>query len=298
MERLRALEYIPKTHIDFFEYIFQAHYQAKDRLAADKIYPPMSQDRVQEILTQGMPLINFNQMNIRAEPLRDHFMELSTILKKCAESDSARMESFIVSESCNHLDLKELIHKTIFRDPDYLLHVCGQADIDANTLEFIALTLARPLFELAAGDMKDFLAEYPWWRNYCPACGGIPFMTRIRREDGMRILRCSLCAVEWKFDRVKCPFCNNEDQKSLKFFFYHESSPYRLYVCDCCKRYIKCVDERRMDQTRTVNLAMEDIATLFFDVLAREKGYLPPSLSMDISGRELTPCPEKHNPLN
>lgn len=35
LRRLRSLEYIPKTHIDFFEYISNAHYQAKDRLAKE-----------------------------------------------------------------------------------------------------------------------------------------------------------------------------------------------------------------------------------------------------------------------
>lgn len=278
-ERLRTLEYLPKTHLDFLECIFQAHYQAKDRLAEEKIYTPPAYSRVQEMLSQGEPLISFDQMKIRIEPLRDHFIEVSSILKKYGHSASARMEALIRSEGADRLDLEELICKTLSPDPNYLLRVSQRFELEVNTLEFIALTLARPLFELAAAEVKDLLADYPWWKNYCPACGGTPFMAKIRAEDGMRLLRCSLCAVEWKFDRVKCPFCNSGEQKNLKFFYYHESSPYRLYVCDSCKRYIKCVDERKMNQApATIDLAIEDIATLYFDLLARERGYLPLSL--------------------
>jgi FdhE protein len=196
-------------------------------------------------------------------------------------------------------DLKEFIRKTLFQGSDYLREISKKTGIGESTLEFMALTLARPLFELAASDMKAMLAEYPWWQNCCPACGGPPFMARIRREDGMRILRCSLCAIEWKFARVKCPFCNNEDQKSLKFFYYLETSPYRLYVCERCKRYIKSVDERKTDQSGIIDLAVEDISTLYLDVLARDKGYLPPSsLSQDLTIKSMNQQDRVKNPCH
>jgi hypothetical protein len=47
-----------------------------------------------------------------------------------------------------------------------------------------------------------------------------------------------------------------------------------------------------------VDLAIKDIATLFFDVLAREKDYLLPSISMQITGQKLTPYPENNSYLN
>jgi hypothetical protein len=46
-------------------------------------------------------------------------------------------------------------------------------------------------------------------------------------------------------------------------------------VCDKCKRYIKCVDERKMELGKEINFAIEDMATLYLDALAKEKGYVP-----------------------
>jgi len=287
-QRLRTLEYIPKGHIDFVESIAEAHCRAKDFLAGDAIYPHLSIEKAQEMLSLGFPLLTIDRMSIRSEGLRAHLEEICHILSKYRGLDSNQIEVLVKSEEQKNLDLKELIRKTLFHDSDYLRGVSEKLSLDENILIFIAFTLARPLFELAAYEMRDMLIEFPWWKNICPACGSDPFMARMRREDGMRILRCSLCSTEWKFARVKCPFCKNEEPKSLKFFYYQEESPYRLYVCDQCKRYIKCVDERKIDQTRRIDLSVEDMVTLYLDALAREKGYLSPSISQDADSQGLT----------
>jgi FdhE protein len=277
-QRLRALDYLPKKHIDFFEKISEANNRAKDRLVKDNIYPLMSKEVAHEMLAQGFPLINFDRLDIRIISLRAHFKEICSILIQYEGSKPGPIEMFYQSEEYNRLDLKELIRKTLSNGSDYLRKTSEKVGVDEHTLRFAAVTLVRPLFEVVAEGMKTLLSSYPWWENYCPACGNDPFMAKIRREDGMRILQCSLCSMEWKFDRVKCPFCNNQDQKSLKFFYYHEESPYRLYVCDHCKRYIKCVDERKMEQDKDIDLSIEDMVTLYLDTLAQEQEYLPPSI--------------------
>ena len=98
-------------------------------------------------------------------------------------------------------------------------------------------------------------------------------MAKFRRDDGKRILECSLCATNWSFMRVKCPFCENNDKDSLRFFFVDEKSPYRVDVCDKCKRYIKTVDERKLPKNQEVVLVIEDIATSYLDILAEKEKY-------------------------
>jgi FdhE protein len=82
--------------------------------------------------------------------------------------------------------------------------------------------------------------------------------------------------------------CNLHDPggKSLKHFYYHEESPHRLYVCDKCKRYIKCVDERKMQLGQGTDLRVEDMATLYLDTLAREKGYVSGWVGKDTVSEE------------
>jgi FdhE protein len=97
-------------------------------------------------------------------------------------------------------------------------------------------------------------------------------MAKLRREDGKRILECSLCNTQWVFKRLRCPFCGNEDADTLGFFFVEEAT-YRVDKCDKCKRYIKTVDERKKPEGGLRALLVEDVATLYLDMLAAKEGY-------------------------
>jgi FdhE protein len=276
VERLRALDYISKEHLDFFESITAAHDKAKDRMAKYEIYPAVSQETAEKMLFEGFPVLHLDHMKVRTRVLRPHLREICSILRTYEESKPSQVEVFSQPEK---LDVKELITKAVSQNGDYLKSLSEKTGLDENTVKFIAVTLARPLFELVASEMRHGLSPdlWPkmWGKNFCPVCGSEPFMAKIRGGDNARILGCSLCGMEWKFDRVRCPFCENHDPsgKTLKYFYYHEESPHRVYVCDECKRYIKCVDERTMELGKEINFSVEDMATLYLDTLAREKGY-------------------------
>lgn len=277
VKRLKALDYIPGKHLDFFESISRAHIKVKDILSDDQIYLQLDKKTAKEMLSQGFPLVSFDRMTVKVEPLRAHFKEICGILAKQEDREPGGIETFSKSEACEQLDLGDFISKTVSQNGNYLKSLSKKTGLDENALKFMAITLARPLFELAAGEVKEVLESYSWWNNYCPACGSEPLMAKIRKGDNMRILGCSLCGTQWHFDRVKCPFCDHHDPsgKTLKHLYYHEGSPHRLYVCDECKRYIKCIDERKMEVGKEINFAVEDMATLYLDTLAKENGYVP-----------------------
>jgi len=273
LDYLRSLDYIPKAHIDFFGHIAKAHQKAKTGISEQRPYPSITGKRAHQMLSQDFPLINSDRMRLKIRPLRTHLKEICGILSKYEKTRPNPIDSFLKSDHFKKLDPKQLIKKMFSHDAHYFTSLSEKTGVEENTLKFMALTLARPFFEVAASELKDRLKDNSWWKNSCPMCGSEPFMAKIQRGEGHRILKCSLCGSEWKFSRVKCPFCNNEDQKSMRFFFYHKRSPHRLYVCDKCNRYIKCVDERKIaDRSKSTDLLIEDMATLYLDVLAKEKG--------------------------
>lgn len=144
----------------------------------------------------------------------------------------------------------------------------------------ISEALLRDLIHAAA---KPFLANYSetlnasidqgrWRRGYCPICGGNPDFSFLSRDNGARWLVCSRCDTEWLFQRLKCPYCSNTDQKTLSYYT-GEEGPYRLYVCDNCKHYLKTIDLRN---TKTeVLIPLERLFTLEIDAQARDYGYSP-----------------------
>jgi FdhE protein len=129
----------------------------------------------------------------------------------------------------------------------------------------------RPALEMVAEKYRSMIARYTWDEGYCPICGKEPKIGEIKEEEGHRYLFCNQCGIEWPYQRIKCPFCGNEEQQTLAYFTVEDDEHYRVDVCNECKRYIKIVDFREMKEE--ANLDVEDIATLHLDILANEEGY-------------------------
>jgi FdhE protein len=89
--------------------------------------------------------------------------------------------------------------------------------------------------------------------------------------EGARFLVCSSCSFEWRFYRLKCPFCNNENNEKLRHFHIEkEEGAYRVEVCDECKKYIKTLGIGVLGE---ITPLVEDMATLHLDILAQKEGY-------------------------
>jgi FdhE protein len=110
-----------------------------------------------------------------------------------------------------------------------------------------------------------------WRRPYCPICGGLPAIAALVGEEGKRKGLCSFCGHLWKLPRLGCPFCGNEKQEDLRYFYGEGDDIYRVQVCEQCKGYIKVVDTREGGDPKA--LAVDDVVTAHLDLLAEEEGY-------------------------
>ena len=131
--------------------------------------------------------------------------------------------------------------------------------------EKLAAMLKESLPEGEGTDQKKGL------RGYCPTCGREPLISKLEAEIGSRWLFCSFCHTEWLFKRLGCPFCENDEQDSLRYFYVEGDEGHRVDVCDKCKRYIKTVDSREM--YRSQNPYVEHLATLALDIVAEKEGF-------------------------
>jgi FdhE protein len=141
------------------------------------------------------------------------------------------------------------------------------------------------MLQLYANKLKSKVDQENWLKGNCPICGNFPAMEKLRREEGKRILWCGLCGTDWHFKRLSCPFCGNEDHNSLRYFFIEEEvipdkTAFRVDVCDRCKRYIKTLDERKLPESEKPELYMENLNTVYLDVLAQKDGYKSPTFCM------------------
>ncbi len=160
----------------------------------------------------------------------------------------------------------------LMEDGSSLKEIAQEKKIDFALFSFLVFQSFSPFLESYAEHLKDHIELGDWLRGHCPFCGREPLMTRLDKETGRKWLFCSLCRTEWPFKRLECPFCGNNNQESLRYFYSEDGEAYRVDVCDRCKRYTKTVDARKAESLR--NLFVEDLVTLLLDIVAEKEGFV------------------------
>lgn len=156
----------------------------------------------------------------------------------------------------------------------------GVAD---ETFAFAARQLVAPCIEAQARSLAPLLRDLPWRRPQCPVCGGAPHFSRLMRDNeridfmgsqaGIRHLRCATCATEWRYKRVSCPVCGNEDPAHLGRLADPDRPTERADVCEKCKTYCLCQDATDLVTLPDPELAA--LAMLPLELRVREAGYTP-----------------------
>ncbi len=131
---------------------------------------------------------------------------------------------------------------------------------DEDVLRTLLQTVISPFYAREATAYQVQIDRSGWRRKYCPMCGNWPGIARLDLETGRRFLYCSRCRGEWNFDRLGCPFCEQEARPELRYFVLNGSDTHRVACCQGCRGYIKIVDEQQLG--RPANLFIEDMLTV------------------------------------
>lgn len=229
------------------------------------------------------PLLDIQKLDTEKGLLEKFLDDLVGLLKTYEVFERREIEKLgAIKENTR---LKELVRAVLAADSKGLRHLSTQLDVKTDLLLLVGLNLTQAALELYAKKLQSKVHQKNWLKGSCPICGGYPAIEKLRREDGRRMLHCSLCGTQWHFKRIMCPFCGNQDHSSLRYFFVEGDSPsgrdaFRVDVCDKCKKYIKTLDERKLPETQKPDLYLENLNTLYLDVLAQKDGYRSPTYWM------------------
>jgi len=210
-------------------------------------------------------LISRRETTDLTEP-KKYFFALLEIAEKMNPGETKEIVKDIQE---GRLDFSEMVRESFA--PLEIEEAEGEEDETFDLIAFFVEESMRPALEILVEKFGDTIRKSTWSEGYCPVCGKEPKIGEIREEEGYRFLYCTQCGIEWNYMRVKCPFCGNEEQKTLAYFTVEGDERYRVDVCDDCKRYIKTVDFRSTNEK--ADLEVEDIATIHLDMLANEEGY-------------------------
>lgn len=136
---------------------------------------------------------------------------------------------------------------------------------------FVAYLVLRPPLEAYLSTARQAFADEYWDSGHCPFCGAAPAWGDIR-EDGKRWLCCTLCGGSWTIGRLRCPFCDNRDAKTLtRLAAEGAEDGYLVEACDLCRGYLKGVDRRV--RWNAASPLVEDWGTPHLDLIARRREY-------------------------
>jgi len=182
-------------------------------------------------------------------------------------------ESGSLIDALGELEVGALAVSIARRETGPLFEACERTGVASDALLFVGEHLARAILTWHAGPLGDLVdPDLAIRSGSCPVCGNLPRFSCLDAEDAVRTLVCGMCETSWRYRRIGCPFCGNEDQKKLRHFTVGKEPGYRVDVCDECKRYLKQVDLRKV-RDEDAALADLDIASARLDLLAWREGY-------------------------
>ena len=220
-----------------------------------------SPEVISERMSNGVPLLTFDDLVLDWNKIEDLINKAFAVISEYS-SPAALSDD---------ISLKELAEK--WYDGKRL----PKLSMDKDTLSVALLTALKPFLATHAEVLLSAIEQGKWRRGYCPICGSKPSFAFLSKEqEGARWLLCPRCDAQWLFQRLECPFCGSRDQKKLSYRS-DDVGVYRLYLCEECKGYLKCIDLRLVEDD--VVLQLEWIATLDLDRQACESGYVAGDLT-------------------
>ncbi len=198
---------------------------------------------------------------------------LDEMLRKMVEVNGEARERFAKALDAIQNDpewARNLLRAVVEKNEAGLRKIAMETGLEPAGLGFLGKMALKPFLDRLRNLVSPRLNKTGWKRGSCPLCGSEPCIARLL-ENGMRLLHCEFCGEEWRFPRLKCPFCNNSAQETLGYFTVDGEEGFRVVFCEACGRYIKTVDERIFEQTTPLEL--DYLTTAHLDLLARESGF-------------------------
>ncbi len=144
--------------------------------------------------------------------------------------------------------------------------------LDPGLLWTLAENALKPALRGWHRQVAPMVEGIQWRRGVCFACGAVAILGELQTNALVKHLRCGRCGADWPFPRLRCLYCGSEDHASQ--IMIHEEGRHRtrrVEACDACRGYLKVI--AAFDPTPPEMLAVEDLATLHLDGIAREHGY-------------------------
>jgi len=275
-QTLRKLEEWVKTEacssrfLDFYIGLLKIQADVEDTIVVAE--PELGKKTIFSRMANGKPLLRFSHLASHLPQMQATFEKVVRAFAEYPDLFGDMPQSLLTKPKLDKQAVKAWFNN------ESLPAAANDEDVNPALLDTLIQQTLRPFLIKYSGVLIKRIDQKIWRRGYCPVCGGKPDIACLEKEVGERWLMCSRCDARWRFQRLECPFCGNQDAKLMPYFS-DEKEAYRLYVCDNCHTYIKAVDLR--SAAADIHLPLERLLTLDIDLQGQEKGYHPGYVQTD-----------------
>lgn len=271
-ERLEALIGQPQVSEDYVRFradLLAAQWQTYDALPPSPAVPDSAAPQPANCPRLGPASVRFDAALLRAL--------LAAIAATAARHGSGSRDAthLVAAADRDSTLLPRVAADAAFGpNPEALTPLADSLDVSEEGLIYFGRVLAAPFVTRAAARWAAELpptdvADAP---GACPVCGSPPGLAELRRDDGQRLLHCSLCGSRWRYARLACPDCGVREPEALEFLRLGAEDPRWVETCTRCRGYLKTVDARKRPAGPPLAAVVEDTATLHLDLLAEQEG--------------------------
>jgi FdhE protein len=270
----RTLKDMPEYQklLSLYRDLLLAQNEAKGRLAP--VGADIDKKRVAELARAGKTLLDEVDAKLDTEAARALFDELKDSAPGHGDDFAEEVGKIDEAIESGTLKVGEVLEE-IFSggSAEDLKKKVIDMELDPHFFALLAFSAVRPGLEAYSEKLLSLFDETDWERKSCPVCGRMPYIAKLVGEEGKRVLCCPACSAEWRYPRIKCVNCGNEDQKKLRMLSPEGHGRDRYAeVCDACKRYVKIIDTRKLARQPIMQVA--DAVTLHLDLLAQREGFV------------------------
>jgi FdhE protein len=107
-------------------------------------------------------------------------------------------------------------------------------------------------------------------------CGAWPTLTEVQGLERAHRWRCGRCGSGWGLAILRCPYCGEADHHRLSSLTLEDSeATCTIATCLTCRGYVKT--RMTLQAVPAYAVILEDLATVDWDLVALERGYMRPS---------------------
>jgi Protein involved in formate dehydrogenase formation len=236
----------------------------------------------------GLPLLSGLDLDLDVEAVRELMIKLARAvetvgkknswhklrlpwLKTSSEPDSAARRIRLALEE-NRLDISALLPHIAAGDNGPVATAAQSLELDPGLVWTLAQNALKPALRAWCRQLTPLAKEIPWNKGNCFVCGAAATLGELQENDQTKHLRCGSCGADWRFRRLQCLHCGNEDHRTQRYLYDERNrEKMRVEVCDKCKGYLKVISS--FTPTPPEMLPIEDLAALHLDYIARDRGY-------------------------